>query len=136
MRCLLDTHTFIWFIEKNSILSKTADAIIKNSTNEIYVSIVSLWEIAVKVSLGKLSLPSPFDKFIEKERRFAKIKMLPFGVKHTKTYANLPYIIGANQKQHTDPFDRMLISIAKTENISIISADQNFPFYTGLKVIW
>jgi len=138
MRYLLDTHAFIWLVDAKQTfsLSQTAKRVVASPSNEILVSIVSLWEIAIKVSIGKLILTKPFDEFIETERKFAKIKMLPFSLKHTKTYANLPYVVGTNQKPHQDPFDRMLASIAKTENIPIISKDPNLPLYTNLQVIW
>lgn len=136
MKYLLDTHTFIWVPNQNPRLSVDAKKIIENADNEVFVSIVSLWEIAIKVSMNMLILPSSFEEFIEKERKLSKIQLLNLTPEHLQISTILPFVSMANGKQHKDPFDRMIISVAQSEQIPVISTDQNFPFYPNLKVIW
>ncbi len=136
MKYLLDTHTFIWVIEDKLRLSATAKTIIENTDNELFVSIVSLWEIAIKVSMKTIILPNPFEEFIEKERKLSKIQLLNLTPEHLQTSTVLPFINMANGKTHKDPFDRMIIAISLTEQMPVISTDQNFPLYSNLKVVW
>lgn len=134
---LLDTHVFIWILQPNGQdnLSEKALKIIKNTDNLLYVSYISLWEIAIKTGIGKIHLPQPFDIFIEQERKTAKIKLINYSSKHIKKYASLPFY-GEGKQQHNDPFDRMLICQSIVENIPIISADSKFSWYEDLQLIW
>jgi PIN domain nuclease of toxin-antitoxin system len=115
MRYLLDSHTFLWFIANPDMLSKQALSLISNDENELYFSIASLWEIAIKYNNGKLELKSGYvslyDKLIE-----ADIKILPISFYHTEMQSKLPLF-------HRDPFDRMLVSQALIERMDIISND-------------
>ncbi len=113
---LLDTHTFLWFMEDSKFLSKNANSKIING--EIYLSIISLWEIAIKINIGKLELNFSLEKY---ENSWKKIggKLLNISTNHIFNYENL-------ELHHRDPFDRMLIAQAKVENLIVITKDRNF----------
>lgn len=131
MKYLIDTHTFLWFIEGSTQLSEFPKSLVENENNEIYVSIISLWEISIKTSLNKLSVKGEYESIvfdIEKN----DIDILPMTFTHTIQQNKLPHI-------HKDPFDRMILSQAIVENINIISRDEVFDEYlkpTTIKRIW
>ena len=81
-------------------------------------------------------LPNPFEEFIEKERKLSKIQLLNLTPEHLQTSTVLPFVNMENGKPHKDPFDRMIIAISLTEQMPVISTDQNFPLYSNLKVVW
>jgi len=126
-RNLLDTHTLIWFIDGNKELSQTARQEIEaeNATN--FVSIASLWEIAIKVSVGKLELKTSFNQINLKltENGF---EILPVTYEDTLIISALPF-------HHRDPFDRIIIAQAMTNKLTIISKDEQFSSYS-IKAIW
>jgi PIN domain nuclease of toxin-antitoxin system len=113
---LLDTHAFLWFILDDPQLSTQSDQVISDRTNTIAISPASYWEIAIKISIGKYSLPEPYDTFIEREIVTNDFCILPILTQHTSTLISLPF-------HHKDPFDRLLIAQAITENIPIVSND-------------
>lgn len=127
-RYLLDTHSFLWFINDDVALSETARILIESPENIIYLSIASIWEIAIKVSLGKLEVPSPFTAFIDKQLAENNIQILPINTKHVGKVVSLPF-------HHRDPFDRLIIAQSLVEEISIIGEDTIFDDY-GVKVYW
>lgn len=124
---MLDTHTFIWFAEDDLILPSKVKKTIENPSNEIFISIASLWEISIKIKLGKLQLTGEiedvFDQIIE--NGFHLFPILP---QHIIQHSKLPLI-------HRDPFDRMIIAQSLSEKISIIGRDMVFTEY-GVKMIW
>ncbi len=121
MRILLDTHTLIWYREGDGRLSRTAGRIIADSTNQIVISIASLWEMAIKRGLGKLEITkSPAE--ILAAYQDAGAKLLPISPEHVMAVEALPH-------HHRDPFDRMLVAQAKTENLAIITKDVVFSQY-------
>jgi PIN domain nuclease of toxin-antitoxin system len=131
MKYLIDTHTFLWFIEGSAQLSKFPKSLIENEDNEIYVSIISLWEISIKTALNKLSIKGDYESIIF-DIETNDIDILPMTFAHTIQQNKLPHI-------HKDPFDRMILSQAITENINIISRDEVFDEYlkpTTIKRIW
>ena len=128
MKVLLDTHTLIWFVENSPKLSTTASDLIADEGTERIVSIVGLWEIAIKHSLGRLALSLPLDEFIATHLPADKVSLLPISVPHILTFAQLPW-------HHRDPFDRLLVAQAITENIPIISADTALEAY-AVQRIW
>jgi PIN domain nuclease of toxin-antitoxin system len=128
MKYLLDTHTFLWFITDSSSLSSEAKRLIEDNDNEILLSVASLWEIAIKVSLGKLTLIQPFAVFMSEQIRLNAIVLLNISVEHTSVVATLPF-------HHRDPFDRLLIAQATVEQLPIISADQIFDSY-NVQRLW
>jgi len=128
MKGLLDSHTFLWFIDDSKPLSDRARGFIENSDNTIYLSIASLWEIAIKSSLGKLVLAKPIATLVSDQSIMRGIVLLEITLAHVTTVHSLPF-------HHRDPFDRMLIAQAKVERIPIISRDEAFDAY-GVKRLW
>ncbi len=122
MKLLLDTHTFLWFINGSPEISKYSRDLIKNETNECFLSIVSLWEISIKESLGKLKLPMSITELATKEVRGNAIELLHITPEHLEALRKLPY-------HHKDPFDRLIISQSIYENMPILSKDQSFDSY-------
>ena len=123
---ILDTHTLIWFLNGDKQLSKTARAAIENQVNDKYVSVASFWEMAIKISLGKLE----FAAFSDLANMIAEngFEILPITFEHTLKVAKLEII-------HTDPFDRLLIAQCMVDNLAIISKDGNIEKYP-IEVLW
>lgn len=131
MRLLLDTHTLLWFLNGSSRLSVPARDAICDLTNHRFVSTASLWEVAIKTSLGKLTLATSFEEMIEKEIDLNDINVLQIEGHHLITMAKLAF--PAND--HRDPFDRMIVSQAICEDLILISADSAFDAY-GFSRLW
>jgi PIN domain nuclease of toxin-antitoxin system len=128
MRLLLDTHSFLWFIDGSENLSVTGRMLIEDASNQPFLSMASLWEMAIKLSLGKLSLAQPFEVLIPQQMRSNGIESLGLEMDHVATVANLPF-------HHRDPFDRLLVAQAMVEQIPIVSADTAFDAY-GVERLW
>lgn len=122
MKLLIDTHTFLWFIQDNPNLSDYAASLLESDA-DLLLSIASLWEIAIKFNLQKLTLPDAYETFIPLQIQVNSIEILSIAIDHLAVAAKLPL-------HHRDPFDRLLISQAIAEQISIISIDQKFDSYT------
>jgi PIN domain nuclease of toxin-antitoxin system len=121
MEYLLDTHTLIWYLEDVPKLSLLMRNEIDDDTNSTYICVASLWEIAIKANLGKLKLKSGFDGFLN------DVEMGNFGIlqiedRHLRRLAKLPIL-------HRDPFDRMIISTALVEGLTIITVDEDIRKY-------
>ena len=128
MRYLLDTHTIIWITGIDDWkLSQRSKEIILSGTSDLSVSIISLWEIALKVNKGKLDLGITLDELIGKIQE-SRITMTPISAKHILGLSDLPHI-------HNDPFDRLLISTAIAENMTILTADENIQQYS-VRWVW
>jgi len=131
MNNLLDTHALIWFFEGSNRMSATARSQIENPANTNFVSVVSFWEIAIKISIGKLEM----DLSMEDLQRLIwenGMEILPIKIEHTFLLRNLPY-------HHKDPFDRLLITQALVEKLTLISCDGIFNKYCEgemLERIW
>ena len=128
MNLLIDTHVLLWYLIDDSQLSVSSIRKIENPSNNIYASIASLWEIAIKINIGKLDLHIPFKK-LQKEVLNNNFTILPIEFTHTVQLSKLEPI-------HRDPFDRILISQALVENFTIITKDNAFSQYKGLKTSW
>jgi PIN domain nuclease of toxin-antitoxin system len=124
MKYLLDTHVAKWALEDKSKLSDTAKAIIDDVSVHLCVSIVSAWEIAIKISVGKLDFTGDSALFLEKLRQFG-VEILRIEGLHIQYLETLPFI-------HRDPFDRVLIATAKMEGLTILTADENIRKYDVL----
>ena len=122
MKLLLDTHTFIWFIMGNPALSNQARALIEDVANEKFLSVASLWEIAIKLSIGKLSLSEPFHRLIPEQLSLNGFELLNIEIDHAAMVATLPF-------HHRDPFDRLIIAQAVVEKMAIVSIDAVFDHY-------
>lgn len=127
MKLLLDTHAFIWFVENDESLPASLKTQIEDTDNEIFISIVSLWEIAIKTSLGKLEMAIDLPSIINKIEENGFV-MLPIFPEHTVCVASLPF-------HHKDPFDRILIAQTIVEKLKIISKDDIFDSY-GVDWLW
>ena len=127
MAFLLDTHTFLWFLEGNEKLSKKALIKMLDLNKKCYISIASLWEITIKLQLGKLELNFDFNELVEYLKR-NHIEILPIYFNHLKVLSVLPLY-------HRDPFDRIILSQAIAEKFTIISQDSEFKSYKA-KLLW
>jgi len=130
MKYLIDTHTATWYKEGDKQISKKSINIIENFDNKIYFSVASLWEIVIKLNIKKLQLTQNYSVFKKYFDNLSFTK-LDISEKYFETYLRLPII-----QNHRDPFDRMLISQAITENIPILSADTKFDLYSEIIRIW
>jgi len=122
MNILIDTHTFLWFISGNQKISDTARKIIEKPENQPLISVASLWEMAIKLSLGKLNMEQPFEPFITTQLAINGIDVLAITTQHLSIVATLPY-------HHRYPFDRLIIAQGMAENLPILSADTAFDAY-------
>ena len=127
MRYLLDTHVALWLFEGNKKLSQTALDIISDADNEIYVNVVSAWEVAIKVSLNKLDFDGGSEAFLHAIET-NNIDLLGIKGNYAKIVEKLPFI-------HSDPFDRLIISSALAEDLTIITIDDNIQKY-NVPWIW
>lgn len=128
MDYLLDTHTFLWFINGDAQLSKKAKDAISDTDATKYISIASFWEIAIKLNLGKLSLQMPFSD-LHQQVTDNGFEILPITFSHTAELISLELL-------HRDPFDRIIIAQAICERLILISKDGNFEKYSHLKMLW
>ncbi len=128
MRYLLDTHTLLWFIAEDKELSDRARRLILDSSSEILISIASLWEIAIKINIGKLVLDKPFNQLFPDELDSHGIDILDITMDHFMQVTTLPL-------HHRDPFDRLIIAQALVEGMPIIGVDSAFDAY-GVSREW
>ena len=128
MKYLLDTHIFLWWIADHPKLPPLVRKIIGSEQNEMFLSAVSGWEIAIKVKLGRLKLSEKPVKFVLEQIHINSFQTLPIEMKHALHTATLPDF-------HRDPFDRMLIAQAQLEGLPILTTDPWIEIYK-VKVIW
>jgi len=128
VRLLLDTHAFLWWVADDEALTVRARAAIADPANECLVSAASAWEIAIKASIGKLTLARDARRFLPEELAANGFEPLPVTVTHSARVAGLPF-------HHRDPFDRLLAAQALEERVAIVSADAVFGKY-GVKRVW
>ena len=127
MKALLDTHTFLWAIAQEGKLSRRAQQIYTGS-NDLWVSVVSVWEILIKVQAGRLPLPEPSGPYLTKKLAKDRIEVLPITLDHVLRTESLP-------PHHRDPFDRLLIAQAMVESMTILTADRAFTKY-DVDILW
>lgn len=128
MKLLLDTHTFIWWDSEPAKLSPQALALCQDPQNSLLLSVASVWEMQIKLQLGKLRLTLPLAELIESQQRANNLEILPVLLAHVLALQHLP-------AHHKDPFDRLLIAQANVEDVALVSNDPMFPKYTD-KVLW
>ena len=128
MRFLLDTHSLLWFLSGDSSLSGRVRRIVENPEYDILASIASLWEIAIKHSIGKLKLGKSFEDLFPHQLSINSISLLAIRLDHVTRIASLPF-------HHRDPFDRLLVVQSLAEEIPILSGDDALDDY-GVERIW
>jgi len=128
MKLLLDTHILIWLIDGNQKLNQTSRQAIEDESNSLHLSIASLWEIAIKTSLGKLELGIPLEQILTNFILPSGIEILPIYHSHLLVLQTLPF-------HHRDPFDRLLISQAKSESLILVTEDSMFEQYE-VEILW
>jgi len=128
MRILLDTHAFLWWITGDQRLSQRSIECISDGSNELFFSVASGWEIAIKAGLGRIDIPDPLDRFVSEHLFRNHMDVLAIQLSHALHVITLPQF-------HRDPFDRMLISQAQIERLPILSSDKLLAAY-DVEVIW
>lgn len=130
MNLLLDTHAFLWFAGKEQAakLPQATKALLEDGNNAVFLSIASVWELAIKVSIGKIKLDEPVKQLVEFHVSHNDIKLLSVKVGHIAQIEAMPF-------HHKDPFDRILVAQSKVENFPLVSTDEVLDQYT-INRIW
>ena len=128
MKLLLDTHTFLWLVEGSPKLSAPSQSALADPANELFVSVASVWELAIKTGNKKLTLRDPLDVFVAKWTVIYQLDLLPIQASHALAVVGLP-------DHHKDPFDRILIAQAEVEGMTLVSGDGKFAPYS-VPIIW
>ena len=128
VKILIDKHALIWFCEGNTNLSETARNVMQDDSNEKYISPAVPWEMAIKISIGKLTLKTDFSFIFPEVLSANGFNLLPLHFSHFEYLMTMP-------KHHADPFDRIMIAQALSEDCSIVTIDPNFAKYTA-KILW
>jgi PIN domain nuclease of toxin-antitoxin system len=128
MMLLIDSHPLIWYVDQDRLLSQAAHAAITDPANELLLSAATIWEIAIKVGLKKLTLSLPYGQWMTKAVADLGLSILPITIEYADKQAALT-------RHHGDPFDRLLIAQALVENSPVVSADPQFDAY-GVTRIW
>lgn len=127
MNLLLDTHAFLWFAAGDERLGARARRQMEAEDAQLHLSAAAVWEIAIKASLGRLSLPSSVADYVAEKVRDG-VRILPVEWQHAAAVAEMPF-------HHRDPFDRLMIAQSKLEDMPIVTSDRLFSKY-GVSVIW
>jgi len=128
VKLLLDTHTLIWAVDDPSKLGPQAVTALQDPANDLLLSAATIWKIAIKVGLGKLSLSMPYRQWMNQAITDLGMTVLPITVEYADVQVNLA-------KHHGDPFDRLLVAQSQVENIHLVSADPIFDQY-GINRLW
>ena len=128
MRLLLDSHAFLWFILGDQRLSDRARLAIAAADTDVLISPATIWEMAIKVRLGKYILPGHFGPFMEMQLASNRIRLLSIEVRHAALLESMPF-------HHRDPFDRLIVAQALAESIEVVSVDAMFDAY-GVSRLW
>ena len=123
MKLLLDTHIFIWWADQPEKLSPTALSALEDETNELLLSVASVWEMQIKIQLGKLKLSLPLKELIKNQQETNDLTVSPVALTHVLALDALPF-------HHKDPFDRLLIAHGIAEGLTIVTADSQFSAYS------
>lgn len=122
MKLLLDAHAFLWFVWNHRNLSANARNLLSDPVNELLLSTGTIWEIAIKVGLKKLTLAEPYEDFMNRTIADNDLKILEISIQHTAVMTTLPH-------HHRDPFDRLIIAQSIVEGIAVVSNDPAFDAY-------
>lgn len=123
MKLLLDTHTFIWWADQPEKLSPAVLSALKDEANELLLSVASVWEMQIKIQLGKLKLSLPLKDLIKNQQDTNDLMVSPVTLTHVLALDSLPF-------HHKDPFDRLLIAQSIEEKLTIVTADSQFSSYS------
>jgi len=130
MKILLDTCALLWFLRNDAELSERAAETIEDPANEVFVSVVSIWEIAIKTGLGKIRVPNDFESGLEQKLTQDGFTLLNVNYRHAAGVFTLPRV-------HADPFDRLLISQCRAEKLVAVTNDSHWSAAQyGLRVLW
>jgi PIN domain nuclease of toxin-antitoxin system len=122
MKLLLDTHSFLWFVQGDPRLSATARRLAEDPVNDRFLSVASVWEMGIKMSVGKLRLESAIETFIPQQLQVNGMGLLSITVDHVAAIILLPF-------HHRDPFDRLLVAQAQAEQMALVSGDSALDAY-------
>ena len=128
MKLLLDTHAFIWWDSAPNKLPSQALALCQDPANEIWLSVASVWEMQIKLQLGKLQLKLPLEDIITGQEQTNNVQLLPITLAHVLALQGLP-------TPHKDPFDRLLVAQANVESAVLVSGDKIFEQYP-VQLLW
>lgn len=128
MKLLLDTHAFLWFIGGNPRLSPSSREAIEAQENKRFISAASIFEMAIKISLGKLTVELPLEQILAREIDSGSFSLLPIEIRHVAALASLPF-------HHRDPFDRLLAAQSLVDDLVFLSVDEAFDAY-GVRRLW
>ncbi|OGQ86796.1 MAG: twitching motility protein PilT [Deltaproteobacteria bacterium RIFOXYA12_FULL_58_15] len=126
---LLDTHAFLWAVTNDSQLSGPARAIFLDEKNSLHLSVASIWEMAIKSSIGRLSLQTDLRTFLDEQLPLNGIRVLSITRSHAQEVEQLPF-------HHRDPFDRLLVAQSVHEEMQLVSVDTVLDAYDNVKRVW
>ena len=131
MNLLLDTHALIWYLEADTRLSLKARHIIEDSDNQVFVSLVTFYEMVIKIKIGKLPTHKKLSDFIKGTKK-SLITIIPINEAQIIEYEQVPFY-----ENHRDPFDRLLVATAISENLAVVTIDEKFDLYKDIiTIIW
>lgn len=129
MKALLDTHAFLWWVSgRGARLSDRARDLMSDGANDVLVSMASIWEMSIKVGVGRMDLPDAIERYVPDRLRHHGFELLPIELRHAFRAGDLPRI-------HGDPFDRMLVAQAQVEGLALVTADPAIGHY-DVETIW
>ena len=128
MKLLVDTHALLWAVDQPGELGATARAHLEDRGNDLVVSMATVWELAIKVSLGKLRLAHPFESWVTAALQHLSAELLDIRIPHAVAQTTLPW-------HHRDPFDRLLIAQSRVEELPLVSNDRQLDQY-GIERVW
>ena len=128
MSVLIDTHALLWFVDQDHLLSAVALSTIRDTNNDLLLSAGAIWELSIKVGLGRLKLAGTFREWIDRVIAELELRVLPITVEHAAVQSSLP-------RHHGDPFDRLLVAQALVESLPIVTADVAFDA-CGVRRLW
>ena len=128
MNLLFDTHVFIWWADEPAKLSSAAIAVLEDEDNRLFLSDASIWEMQIKVQLGKIKLKLSLPDLIESQKRDNNVEILHITTEHILALDKLPF-------HHKDPFDRLIIAQSIVDDFTIVTLDSEFPAYPA-KLLW
>jgi PIN domain nuclease of toxin-antitoxin system len=128
MKLLVDTQAFLWIVKADERLSRTARDAFLEATNPVYLSLASIWELAIKISIGKLTIDAPLDVFVAEHVKGNDIQIAQISLAHLYRIETLPFF-------HRDPFDRLIIAQCLADDYTVLSADTCFDAY-AVRRMW